>query len=88
MPHLLISCKHFFIKTAPFWEKPDKINKKAMEVLYSMKKFMFLSTQEAALVHIFRMLMPRTRMQLIAAANALLQVDRRMQHNTKKETRQ
>ena len=58
-----------------------------MEVLYSMKKFMFLSTQEAALVHIFRMLVPRTRMQLIAAANALLQVDRRMQHNTKKETR-
>lgn len=53
-----------------------------------MKKIMFLSAQEAALVHIFRMLVPGTRMQLIAAANALLQIDRRMQLNTKKETRQ
>ena len=62
---------------------PDAINNKGMEVLYSMKKILFLSTQEAALVHIFRRLQPATRMQLIAAAKALHDVDRRTHTDTK-----
>lgn len=48
-----------------------------------MKKILFLSTQEAALVHIFRRLQPATRMQLIAAAKALHNVDRRTHTDTK-----